>query len=423
MEYKEFFDLAKQKGITNIQVTEYTSTGSSFKILEGKLEDFEDYNSKDYSIKAEYNNKTVKAIGNYLNEEILDLLIMKSTSTDSNYEDDYLENREIIKKEKTLEVDVSNEVVKLKELDNLRSKKVDKLESCFQEEDDGVRIINSNGVDISNNSHLCIFSSASIVKNNDEVTCYDRTVLTTSKDEIDFENITKDVINKSIIQSDKEKIVGKKYDVILDNVVAARIISHLVDMLAGSAIRNKMSCLENKLNKQVFSNKITIVEEPTNKKYPGYRLFDDEGEETKDKTIIDKGRVNTYLYNIKEAKMAKTKPTGNGYGNINVRNMYLKPGSVSNEDLIKELKDGLYITDYMGSQNTAINNTNGDISLQVFGFIVKDGKIVKGFVPAIMTTTIFELLSNIEEIGNDLIFTNIRVASPSLLIKDISIAS
>ena len=68
MEYKEFFDLAKQKGITNIQVTEYTSTGSSFKILEGKLEDFEDYNSKDYSIKAEYNNKTVKAIGNYLND-------------------------------------------------------------------------------------------------------------------------------------------------------------------------------------------------------------------------------------------------------------------------------------------------------------------------------------------------------------------
>lgn len=423
MTYEEFFKLAKEKGITNIQITEYTSVGSSLQLLEGKLEDFEDYNSKDYSIKAEFNNKTVKATGNYLNEEILDLLILKSEATDSCYEDEYLENNIVLKQEKVKEIDISKELKKLKELDKLRNKKIDKLETCFYEEDDGVRIINSKGVDISNNSHLAVFYSAAIVKNKEETTTYEKKVLTTDKAQIDFEEITKDTMNKAIIQSNKEKIVGQKYDIILDSVVASRIITHLVDMLAGSAIRNKMSCLENKLNKQVFSNKITIVEEPTNKKYPGYRLFDDEGEDTIDKTIIDKGRVNTYLYNIKEAKMAKTKSTGNGYGNINVRNMYLKPGKKSNEELIQELGDGLYITDYMGSQNTAINNTNGNISLQVFGFIVKDGKIVKGFTPVIMTTTIFELLSNIEEIGNDLVFTNINVASPSLLIKDISIAS
>lgn len=423
MTYEEFFKLAKAKGITNIQITEYTSVGSNCQILEGKLEDFEDYNSKDYAIKAEYNNKTVKTTCNYLNEDIIDLLIMMSKATDSNYEDEYLDNNKILKQEKVTEIDISKETKKLKELDKLRSKEIDKLETYFYEENDGVRIVNSKGVDISNNSHLAVFYTAAIAKNGEEATTYDRKVLTTDKTNIDFEKITKDVMEKAIIQSNKEKLETKKYNLILDSYVAGNIISHLVDMLAGSAIRNKVSCLDNKLNKQVFSKKITIVEEPTNKNYPGYRLFDDEGTETKDKIIIDKGKVNTYLYNIKEAKMANTKSTGNGYGKINVRNMYLKPCKLTNEELLKELKDGLYITDYMGSQSTSINNTNGSISLQVFGFIVENGKIVKGFSPAIMTTTIFELLSNVEEIGNDLAFTNINVASPSILIKDISIAS
>ena len=58
-----------------------------------------------------------------------------------------------------------------------------------------------------------------------------------------------------------------------------------------------------KINKTIFSNKISIIEEPTNKLYPGYRLFDDEGTETKEKYIIKNGNLLTYLSNIKEAKL------------------------------------------------------------------------------------------------------------------------
>lgn len=425
MNYREFFNKAKEKGITNIQITEYTNIGSEGEILDGELDSFEDYNNIDYYIKAEYNDKTIKTRCNYLNEEIIDLLIMKSKSTDSKYEDEYLEKENKIEKEPDHEIDISEEMKTLKKLDKLKDNypEIEKLATYFYEENIGTRIVNSNDVDMATNAYLCSFLVEAIAKNGNETTAYDRRILTTNKKEIDFENITKDVIEKTIIQNTKSKLETKKYDIILDNVVAGNIISHIVDMLAGAAIRNKVSCLENKLNKQVFDKKITIVEEPTNKKYPGYRLFDDEGTKTTNKTIIDKGTIKTYLYNIKEAKIKGVNSTGNGYSNINVKNMYLKPGKLTNEELIKNLKDGLYITDYMGSQSTSINNTNGQISLQIFGFIVENGKIIKGFVPAIMTTTIFELLSNVEEIGNDLVFTNTNVASPSLLIKDISIAS
>ena len=422
MTYQEFIDKAKEKGFSKIQIVEEEGIHKYIKVIDGNLDSYEDFNVLNYEIKAENNKKTVKVKSNYLDEDILDLLVLKNDSTDTFYEDEYLENRKIIPRNESIDINISADIKKIKELNKLKKdyQEIDNLVSYFFEEYTNTRIINSEGVDISTDSHLISYTVEATARDGEEVTSFDRRVLTTKKD-IDFEKITRDVMEKVILQSKKDKLKTKKYNIVLDNTVSSSLIYHLVDMLSGSSIRNKVSCLEDSLDKEKFSKLLTIVEDPTNKDYPGYRLFDDEGVDTYKKVVIEKGVIKNYLYNIKEAKLADTKSTGNGYGKISTRNMYVVP--TDKKDLLKELKDGLYITDYMGSQGTSINMTNGQISIQVFGFIVEDGKLVKGFVPAVMTTTIFELLSNIEEVGRDLVFNNTACASPSLLIKNISIAS
>ena len=349
---------------------------------------------------------------------------MKSEVLDSKYEDDYLEDRKTIKKNNPIDIDISNEISKLKELSKLKDnyKEITKLTTYYIEFYSNTRIINSNGVDISTDTHQCQLYVEAVANNKDNFTSFSKEVLKTNKEDIDFENIIKDTIEKSIIESNKETLETKKYDIILDSNTASNIIKNIIPMISGESIRNKVSCLENKLNKKIFSDKLTIIEDPTNKEYPGYGLFDDEGTITKKKTIVDKGVLKNYLYNIKEAKIKNIESTANGYGEISTRNMYVENGNKTLEELFKDMKCGIYITDYMGSSCDSINIVNGNISLQVFGFIIKDGKIFKGIEPCIMTTTIFELLSNIESIGSDLTFTNTKVASPSIYIKDISIA-
>ena len=118
MTYTDFFQKAKEKGITNIQVTEKHTIDSSVEIIDGKIESFDDYHNLDYSIKAEYNGKTVKTESNYLEEEVLDQMIQKAEVTDSFYEDDYLEKRETIKKQPVLDFDISEEIKKIKDLEN-----------------------------------------------------------------------------------------------------------------------------------------------------------------------------------------------------------------------------------------------------------------------------------------------------------------
>ena len=424
MTYNDFFNLANQKNIDNIQVTEKTQLASSFELINGNLISYDDCNSITYSIKAEVKGKTVKIQSEYLSEEILDDLIMAIKNTDSSYEDDYLKDIESLPKTEIPNFNVSNELTKLKECSELRKKypQIDKLKIIFSEEYKNTRIINSNSVDISTDSHLCKMYAEAVAQKNGEFTSFNQELLETDKTRIDFPQFIENILQKTIINLDKEKITTGKHNLVIDSAVAGSIISRLATMSSAANIREKTSCLEKKINKKVFSDKLTIIEDPCNKDYPGYCLFDDEGTRTCKKNIISNGIFKTELTNIKEAKLKKAASTGNAYGNIGTRNMYIVPKEKNLNQLLKELDNGIYITDYMGAQGTSINNVNGNISLQVFGFIVKDGEIVSGIEPCIMTTTIFELLSNIREIGSDLQFIMTSTASPSLLIDNISIA-
>lgn len=424
MNYSEFFSNAKKLNITNIQIVEKLNIDSSVEIIDGKIESYDDSNIVNYSVKAEYNNKTVKLETEYLDDTILDLIINKCENTDSEYQDDYLINIENIEKNEVQEFNINKEIEKLIDLDKFRKKYNDikKITSYFSETYTNTRIINSNDVDISTDSHLCTFIVEIITEQNGEFTSYDEKILTTDKNEINFEEFTESVIKKTLILRNKKKIETGKYNIILDKRVAGRIIGSFGHMLSASAIRNKISCLDDKINKKVFSDKLTVIEDPTNKNYPGYRLFDNEGTKTYKKYIIKDGVIKTKLYNIKEALLANTTSTGNGYDRIATKNMYVLPGKLSDYELLKKLDNGIYIADYMESGATSINSVNGTISLQVFGFIVENGKLISGIESSILSTTIFELLSNIEEIGEKLEFTATSFASPAMIINNISIS-
>lgn len=424
MTIEVFMKKALEKGFTNIQITEKSSQSSNVHLINQEIKSYQDDYSISYFIKAEQKKKTVKLATEFLEEEIIDLLLKKILVTDSSYEDEYLEKGTNIPSNKPKEFDILKEIKELKQVDLLRKKypQVKSITLLYEETYENIRIVNSNGVDISTDNYTCTYMVDLSTEKDGVFTSFDDTMISTEKGKIQFNEVCEEAIKILLILADKKKIKTDKYPVLMDRRVMSRLIATFGEMLFAEKIRNKLSCLNDKLDKKVFSDKLSIIEDPTNKKYPGYKLFDDEGTKTYKKDIMKKGVIKTYLYNIKEAKMASTKSTGNSYQDSITRNMYVLPGKKSVSELLKDLNNGIYIVDYMSSGGTTVNTVNGDISLQVFGFIVKDGKLVSGIESSVLTTTIFELFSNIQEIGNDLVFTSKAAASPSMLIKDISIA-
>ena len=425
MNYNEFFILGKEKGLDNIQITATTVESIEIEFIDEKLENYINTNHTNYSIKAEKNKKTETLTSDYLDKEIIDLLLFKIDNTDTFYENEYIEKKEIKDNNRFIEVEADREFNILKDIYKNKNKdnRISKITAAYEDSYIKTEIINSNGAHLETSSHNYLFYIDVLVEDNKNSISYDKQVLKTNKEEIDFENIVNSTLEEALLMINKEDLETKKYNVILSNKVASRILSHLEDMLNQQNIRTKTSCMCSKLNKEIFNNLITIIEDQPNEKLPGYRLFDDEGTETKKKMIVENGILKSYFSNIKEAKINNIKSTGNGYGSISTRNMFINPSNTTNQDIFKELKNGIYITDYMGASNTSISATTGNISLQIFGFIIEDGKIKSGFNPCIMTTSIFELFNNVKLIGDTLEFTNTKAASPILLIENISVAS
>ena len=425
MNYNEFFILGKEKGLDNIQITATTVESIEIEFIDEKLENYINTNHTNYSIKAEKNKKTETLTSDYLDKDIIDLLLFKIDNTDTFYENEYIEKKEIKDNNRFIEVEADREFNILKDIYKNKNKdnRISKITAAYEDSYIKTEIINSNGAHLETSSHNYLFYIDVLVEDNKNSISYDKQVLKTNKEEIDFENIVNSTLEEALLMINKEDLETKKYNVILSNKVASRILSHLEDMLNQQNIRTKTSCMCSKLNKEIFNNLITIIEDQPNEKLPGYRLFDDEGTETKKKMIVENGILKSYFSNIKEAKINNIKSTGNGYGSISTRNMFINPSNTTNQDIFKELKNGIYITDYMGASNTSISTTTGNISLQIFGFIIEDGKIKSGFNPCIMTTSIFELFNNVKLIGDTLEFTNTKAASPILLIENISVAS
>ena len=420
----EFFKVAEEKGIKNIQVAETTQNIGQIELINNDLETFDISNHISYQIKAEYNDKTVKSKSEYLDESVLDDLIMKAKLTDTSYQDDYLQdttNNNSL--DENIDIELSEDLVHLRNLDKLRKEypELTNLTLSYSEIFEKKKISNNNKVNIETSSHYYEFSPEVIIKNAKEINSFTRTFLGTKKENIINKENLQETIEMAIKQVTKEQKGTKKYNIIIDSSVMSTILSSFVDMISATNVRQNISCLKEKINKKIFSDKLSIIEDPLNKDYPGYTVFDDEGTKTYKKDIVKNGKLMTYLYNIKEAKEANCHSTGNGYSGISTKNMYIKAGTKSLTELFKDLDNGIYITDCMGSMETAINCNTGNISLQIFGFVIENGKIKCGLKPSIMTTTIFELFGNVEEISNEVIFTERAVASPCIYFKDISI--
>jgi TldD protein len=79
-------------------------------------------------------------------------------------------------------------------------------------------------------------------------------------------------------------------------------------------------------------------------------------------------------------------------------NTYIEPGDVSFEDMISDIKEGVYAKDCFG----------GTTAMEMFTFsaeeayMIRDGKIAETLRSVMLTGNVFNTLANIDAIGNDL---------------------
>jgi len=132
------------------------------------------------------------------------------------------------------------------------------------------------------------------------------------------------------------------------------------------------------MGERIFDPSIRIIDNPLRKRGPGSRPFDAEGLATKRYAVIDKGVLTTWFLDLAAARQLNLKPTGHaargtsGPPSPTTSNSYLEKGKVSVEELIGDIKSGLFITDLIGF---GVNGVTGDYSRGASGFWIEKGKL------------------------------------------------
>ncbi|MDO4190133.1 MAG: TldD/PmbA family protein [Bacteroidales bacterium] len=146
--------------------------------------------------------------------------------------------------------------------------------------------------------------------------------------------------------------------------------------------RKNTSIFSNKLGKSICSSDITIIDSGIQPQNRGAVNVDDEGIAGQETVIVDHGTLSSYLHDRISAAHYGVEPTGNGRRDNfrqppvpRMRSTYMLSGEKTADDLIKDVKQGIFLSDFSNGQ---VNIGVGDFTFYArFGYLIENGQLTQ----------------------------------------------
>ncbi len=207
--------------------------------------------------------------------------------------------------------------------------------------------------------------------------------------------------------------------IVLDHDAAEDFFSAVYAAVDGTALHRGATYMKDKLGQQVMSSEVTLVDDPSIPKGLGSGLADTAGIESKPVTFIENGMLKAFNASLMESRQLGIAPTGRENGPTNG---IIKPGAVTPDELISDIKEGIYIRGFNGG---TVDVNNGLYSRQAYGNLIENGKItdtaVAGFV---VSGNLKDMFMNVVLADDtpDMPSTRHQLAAPTTRINGVTIA-
>ena len=415
---RSLFKKANEAGFSEYEVYYVDRESLSISVYKSEVEKYNVNNSAGLSFRGKLGDRIGYSYTEILDEDAIDMLVNKAKENVLAIENEDIqfiydgdkEYKEVSTYYQALENIPADKLIKIAlDMEAEAKKYSDKVESfsgCAVSYSSGkYGIINSKGLNLHNKSNIL-----------------------TALDEVNAFEIAKMGVDEALSKVGATSIPSGNYKVIINSDAMVSLISTFAGVFSGDAVQKGLSLLKGKEGEVIASNIVNLVDDPHLENGLASVGFDDEGVATGKTYLIKNGKLESLLHNLKTANKAGVKSTGNGFKasyaspiSVSPTNMYIEPGINSLEEMTKKIDKGLIITDFAGLHSGA-NSITGDFSLAAKGFYIENGVKTKAVEQITVAGNFFTLLKDVEEIGRDLKFPMSSVGSPSILVKELSIA-
>jgi len=243
------------------------------------------------------------------------------------------------------------------------------------------------------------------------------------------ESIGKEAARRTLRRLGARRVPTQRVPIVFAPEVAGSLLGSIFEAASGDVIWRGASFLAGRLGEQIASDNLTLVDDntmllPTGMGGFGTSPFDGEGLPSLRTVVVEQGVLRNYLLNTYTARKLGMKSTHNaarglaGTPGIGCGNLYLEPGTQTQDQIIGDVPAGLYVTSLMGF---GVNVVTGDYSRGATGLWIENGALTHAVEEITVAGNLAEMLLNVTAIGNDLEFRG-AIASPTLRIDGMTIA-
>jgi PmbA protein len=225
-----------------------------------------------------------------------------------------------------------------------------------------------------------------------------------------------------------EKSCGKaKMKVLFLPEAMYALVWRLIEATNAKNVYEKTSPIKDKTGTRIFSELLTVADEPLNDAFSGARAFDDEGTPCRNTAIVEQGVLKGFYCDRRYAQKLGIAPTGNGWrgeasGKIapGLGHLTIKPGDRTFSQLVGMMDRGIIACGVMGAHSG--NILNGDYSVGLCpGLLVEGGKIVGRVKDIMIAGNIYETLQNVVAL-EDAVHPAQMGRFPAVLCNGVSVA-
>ncbi len=160
---------------------------------------------------------------------------------------------------------------------------------------------------------------------------------------------------------------------------------------------------------RIGSRYVTVVDDPTIPGSYGFYLYDDEGVAARARYLYRNGELGELLHNRETASVYGTESNGAARAMdyrsepiVRMANTYFMPGDYTFEELIEDIKEGVYIKKYMEWNIDDIRWGQRYVGLEAY--IIRNGELKEPVRDVALEVTTREFYTSIDAVGKDLRF-------------------
>ncbi len=160
---------------------------------------------------------------------------------------------------------------------------------------------------------------------------------------------------------------------------------------------------------RVGTEAVTIVDDPTIPNSNGFYLYDEEGVKARRRTLIKEGVIADFLYNRETA--AELGVNSNGAARavsydrepiIRMANTFMLPGNYTDEELIEDVKNGVFIKTFMEWNIDDRRYNQRYVGLEAY--LIEKGEISTPVTSPVLEITTPGLYGSVDAVGRDVRF-------------------